>query len=98
MTSKRSFSEAFKAVSSWNMSYEEARIQGKIGNLVAAILLFKSCVSLGIFTFPYVFGRVGYILGTVLSLFVCYLSTYGMWLMADLTNRLESEMHRSQSI
>lgn len=45
MTSKQSLSEYIKANSSWNMSYEAARVKGRVGNFMAGILLFKSCVS-----------------------------------------------------
>lgn len=85
-------------VSSYRMSYEDARSKSKIGPLLSGIILFKSCVALGIFNYPYAFGKVGYILGTFLTGFVCYLTTYGMYLMADLTNKLESEKHYSFQI
>ena len=33
-----------------------------------------------------------------MTIFVCYLTTYGMWKMADLTNQIESELHRSEEL
>ena len=33
-----------------------------------------------------------------MTIFVCYLSTYGMWKMAELTNQIESELHHSEEI
>ena len=46
-------------LSSYHKSYEETRLKSKCGPIVSAILLFKSCVALGIFNYPYGFGKVG---------------------------------------
>jgi len=51
----------FLSATSWHISYEAARERGKLGPLIAGLLLFKSCVSLGIFNYPYAFAKAGYL-------------------------------------
>ena len=54
-------------------------------------MLFKSCVGMGFFSYPYIFSLAGVWLGTLLSLILCYLSTYGMYSIARVTSLVEDE-------
>ena len=45
--------------------------EGRLGNKMDALMLFKSCVGLCVFTYPYAFAKVGVIWGVALSAIVC---------------------------
>jgi hypothetical protein len=66
-------------------------INGKIGNFMVGIFLFRSVVDIGLFATPYSFSKVGYILGATLTITVAYASGYGIYIMAKICNELEDQ-------
>jgi hypothetical protein len=76
----RPISKRATSIGSWRSrtTYEDRRASGKIGPKIGIILLFKSVVGLGLFTSPYGYGKVGLVLGAILTTLVCYLITYGI--------------------
>jgi Transmembrane amino acid transporter protein len=51
----------------------------KITGAAPFFFVFKSCVGLGVFSYPFAMGKVGAIWGSILSVIICYMSTYGMY-------------------
>lgn len=68
----------------------------KLGTWSAAMFLFKSTVGLGVFTYPYVFAKVGILWGSILSAIVCYVLTYGMYVATKIADDLEKEEQNGQ--
>ena len=56
-----------------------------------ALMLFKSCVGLCVFTYPYAFAKVGVIWGVALSAIVCYATRYGMYIIIGVSDESEIE-------
>ena len=54
-------------------------------------MLFKSCVGLCVFTYPYAFAKVGVIWGVALSAIVCYATRYGMYIIIGVSDESEIE-------
>lgn len=75
--------------SSQRLTYNQLRMQSKLGLSAAFFVLFKSCVGLGLFSYPYAFGKVGLVWGSVLTFVLCYLSTYGMYCLVASAQELE---------
>lgn len=61
------------------VTYEFVRREFKLGGLATFFVLFKSCISLGMFSYPYAFSKAGVIYGMILTIIFCHLSTYGMY-------------------
>ena len=57
---------------------------------MAALMLFKSCVGLAVYTYPYAFSKVGIAWGIVLSALTCYATTYGMYAIAEISDDIEN--------
>lgn len=74
-----------------NFDARGTKQEEKISGIAAFLVLFKSCVGLGIFSYPYAFGKVGYIYGSILSVFVCYITTYGMYKLMTISSEIEKE-------
>lgn len=72
------------------LTYSEARNASKLSLLASFFVLFKSTVGLGLFSYPYVFSKVGVVYGLGLGLFICYITTYGMYTLASLPTKIES--------
>jgi hypothetical protein len=72
-----------------NISFKDYREKNKISNLAAFFLVFKSCVGLGVFSYPYAFANCGYVYGTILCFIATYMTGYGMWTLSDLASRIE---------
>lgn len=70
-------------------TFSEFRISNKVSEIAAFFMIFKSCVGLGIFTFPYAFGKAGYIYGSLLCVMICYMTGYGMFSLADIASKVE---------
>lgn len=64
---------------SLRFTYEEAREKNKLGLPMAIIFLIKSAFGIGVFTSCYGFAKAGYLLGAICCIFLCYITTYGMW-------------------
>lgn len=60
--------------------------------------MIKSCVGIGLFTSPVGFTEAGYLVSCGISFFVCYLTTYGMWIIASLTNEIEDLTHSAKRV
>ena len=77
-------------------NYEEERKKLKLGPLATCILLFKTTVGVGIFTYQYAYAKVlsahkcGFILGTLLSSLVFYMLIYGMHRLIELCDIIEA--------
>lgn len=54
-------------------------------------MLFKSTIGLGVFSNPYVYSKVGIGYGVIFGIFICYITTYGLYCLANLANRIEEE-------
>lgn len=67
------------------MSFKEYRDANKISGAAPFFFVFKSCVGLGIFSYPYAMGKVGAIWGTILSILMNYYCTYGMYCLTLVT-------------
>lgn len=63
----------------------------KLGMLASFFVLFKSCVGLGMFSYPYAYGKVGMGYGAILTILLCYLSTYGMYSCVNCALQLEEK-------
>lgn len=62
----------------------------KLNNFMAFLMLYKSCVGIGVFTFPFAFSKVGAIWGSLLSASVCYATTYGMYIMTSTSDDIST--------
>lgn len=80
------------------MSYKEVRDANKISGFMAFFVLFKSCVGLGIFSYPYALSLAGMVYGGVLSFFVCYITTYGMYCLTKISTEVEQQSNRELEI
>lgn len=63
----------------------------KLDGVAAFLVLFKSCVGLGIFSYPYAYGKAGSVYGGLLSVFVCYITTYGMYRLTIISSEIEKD-------
>ena len=72
------------------LSYSQARSASKLSLFASFFVLFKSTVGLGLFSYPYVFSKVGITYGLTLGLFICYITTYGMYILANLPTKIEA--------
>lgn len=79
-------------VSIYKETYLEAKSKNKLDIVSASILVFKSCVGIGYFSYPFIFSKAGASLGTLLSIFICYFSTYGMYSLARNSRITESKL------
>ena len=57
------------------------------------MLIFKSIVGLGLFSYPEPFAQVGYIYGTLLTILGVYLTMYGMTSLTDASLEVEDSKH-----
>jgi hypothetical protein len=76
---------------SWTYDYEEARAKNKLGLPMSIVFLVKSAFGIGVFTSAYGYAKAGSILGAICCIFLCYITTYGMWLVGKLANIVEEE-------
>lgn len=72
------------------LSYNQARSASKLSLFASFFVLFKSTVGLGLFSYPYVFSKVGIAYGLALGVFICYITTYGMFILASLPTKIEA--------
>lgn len=79
-------------------TYNIKRDKNKLGIPSAFFMLFKSCVSLGVFSYPYAYGKVGNIYGAILSILINYVCTYGMYVVAKTSIVLEDRIDVNQKI
>ena len=63
----------------------------KIDGVPAFFVLFKSCVGLGIFSYPYAYAKAGVAYGAILSVFMCYITTYGMYRLTSISSEVENK-------
>jgi amino acid permease len=73
------------------MSYSQARNASKLTLSASFFMLFKSTVGLGVFSNPYVYSKVGIGYGVILGAFICYITTYGLYSLANLANQVEAK-------
>ena len=57
----------------------------KITGAAPFFFVFKSCVGLGVFSYPFAMGKVGAIWGSILSVIICYMCSYGMYSLTAIT-------------
>lgn len=69
--------------------YEAERRKLKLSPAATCVLLFKSTVGVGIFTYQYAYSICGFLLGTLLSILVFYMVVYGMLRLVDLCDLVE---------
>ena len=72
-------------------TYEQTRHRLKYGQFQTYILVFKSTVGLGIFSYEFIIGKSGIILSLILSIFSGFFTTYSMWRLVTLCDILEKE-------
>ena len=53
------------------------------------MVIFKSIVGLGLFSYPEPFSQVGYIYGSLLTFMGVYLTMYGMTSLTDVAQEVE---------
>ena len=73
------------------LTYTQSRKAHKLSLLAAFFVLFKSTVGLGLFSYPYVFSQVGIGYGVIFGSLICYITLYGMYCLANLSNLIEAE-------
>lgn len=83
---------------SWTYDYEEARAKNKLGLPMSIVFLVKSAFGIGVFTSAYGYAKAGSILGAFCCILVCYITTYGMWLIGKLANIVEEESNEETQI
>ena len=76
-------------ISIYSNTHAQAKQEGKLSGIAAFFMLFKSCVGMGFFSYPFIFSLAGVGLGTILSVMLCYLSTYGMYSIARVSTLVE---------
>lgn len=74
------------------MSFLDYRKANKISGAAPFFFIFKSCVGLGIFSYPYAMGKVGSIWGAILSIIICYMCTYGMYSLVVVTIGVDKKL------
>ena len=84
-------SDLYTKLISGKMSYNEVRKANKLTLFASFFILFKSTVGLGIFSYPFVFSKVGIGYGIILGIFICYITSYGIYGLAHQCNVLEDE-------
>lgn len=72
-----------------SMSFNDYRAANKISEVAAFMLVFKSCVGLGVFTYPYAFGKAGYLFGGIMCVLMTYMTGYGMYSLSSLASEVE---------
>ena len=72
-------------------TYDIFREKSKIDGIAVFFVLFKSCVGLGIFSYPYAYGKAGMLYGAIMSFFICYVTTYGMYRLSEISNEIEKK-------
>ena len=73
------------------LSYSQARDASKLSLMASFFMLFKSTVGLGLFSNPYIYSKVGMGCAVIFEAFVCYISTYGLYVLAKLANLIEAD-------
>ena len=81
-------------LSLYTNTYSQAKQEGKLGGTAAFFMLFKGCVGMGFFSYPYIFSLTGIWLGTFLTISLCYLSTYGMYSIARVSTLIEEQDYK----
>lgn len=71
------------------LTFNQFRKANKISEIAAFFMVFKSCVGVGVFTFPYAFGKAGYIYASILCIIICYMTGYGMYSLANIASKIE---------
>lgn len=79
----------------YEKTYEEDKEENKLELGVASLIMFKSCVGLGMFSYPYIFSLAGIALSTFLSTVICYFTTYGMYCLSYNTRIVETNILKS---
>lgn len=72
-----------------HISFKDYREENKISETAAFMLVFKSCVGLGVFTYPFAFANAGYIFGTIMCVLLTYMTGYGMYCLSSLASKVE---------
>lgn len=72
-----------------NISFKDYREKNKISNVAAFFLVFKSCVGLGVFSYPYAFAACGYMYGSIMCIIATYMTGYGMYCLCSLATKIE---------
>lgn len=76
-------------------NYEAERQKLKLSPFATCVLMFKTTVGVGIFTYQYAYAKVisvdqcGIILGTLLSMLVFYMAIYGIFRLVQLCDYIE---------
>lgn len=76
-------------------NYEAERQKLKLSPFATCVLLFKTTVGVGIFTYQYAYAKVatrdkcGFVLGTLLSALTFYMVIYGMYRLIELCEYIE---------
>lgn len=70
--------------------YEVEREKAKLGPFMTCCIIFKATIGVGIFTFQYAYGLCGLVLGTIVSVAVFYMVTYGIDTLLGLCDQIEA--------
>lgn len=72
-------------------NYEEERKKLKLGPFTTCVMIFKTTVGVGIFTFQYCYARCGIFWGTILSSAVFFCTIFGIRQLLQLCNDIEND-------
>jgi len=89
MTAQSVKGDFFTNFSMQKLTFNEFRKKNKLALGPAFFMIFKSCVGLGIFSYPYAFGKAGYFYGGLLCMMICYMTGYGMYSLATVASGVE---------
>ena len=77
-------------------NYDAKREKAKLGGVAVCIMIFKTTIGVGIFTFPYAFCLCGVVWGSLLSALVFYMTIYGILQLIILVNRIETDLEKER--
>jgi amino acid permease len=72
-------------------NYEEERKKLKLGPFTTCIMIFKTTVGVGIFTFQYCYALCGMMWGSILSSAVFFCTIFGINQLLVLCNDIEND-------
>jgi len=78
--------------------FQQFRNENKLSGAAPYFFVFKSCVGLGVFSYPYAMGKVGAVWGSILSIFICYMCTYGMYSLTLVTLDVDKRLRGTKKM
>lgn len=84
-------SDIISRLSMNRMTYGQTRQASKLSLFASFFVLFKSTVGLGLFSYPFIFSKVGIGYGIIFGSVICYITTYGIYTLAEMSSRIETK-------